>query len=316
MNASTNLAAELADENKAQKAFLDALIEARLLLPLGPAGVYGRGHVFEDVIERFDALITESAIADGAERMRFPPVVSRAAFEKSEYLKSMPQLAGSVFSFTGDQKQHMALLDAVHEGRDWSAYQTMTDVVLTPAACYPIYPTVAAQGALPAGGRLVDVYSYCFRHEPSGDPARMQMFRMREFVRLASEEEVRPWRDQWQERGLALLEAIGLTGATAPANDPFFGRGGKMLAQNQRDQKLKFELVYPITSTDKPTALLSFNYHQDHFGGIYGLTQADGSPAHTACVGFGMERVALALFKTHGLDPKTWPEPVREKLWP
>ena len=30
----------------------------------------------------------------------------------------------------------------------------------------------------------MDVFSYCFRHEPSVDPARMQMFRMREFVRI------------------------------------------------------------------------------------------------------------------------------------
>jgi seryl-tRNA synthetase len=309
MNALTN-------SDDAQKAYLDALVAKRLLLPLGPPGVYGRGHVFEDVIERFDALITASAVDDHAERMRFPPVISRASFEQSGYLKSMPQLAGSVSSFTGTHAQHMELLDLVHEGKDWSCCQTMTDVVLTPAACYPIYPTVAAQGPVPASGRLIDVYSYCFRHEPSGDPARMQMFRMREFVRLGAEEDVLPWRDRWQERGLALLDAIGLTGANAPANDPFFGRGGKMLAANQLEQKLKFELVYPITSVEKPTALLSFNYHQDHFGSIYGVKQENGQTAHTACVGFGMERVALALFKTHGLDPALWPDAVRARLWP
>ena len=42
---------------------------------------------------------------------------------------------------------------------------------------------------------------------------------------------------------------------------------------------------------------------------------ADGEVAHTACVGFGMERVALALFKHHGLDVKAWPAPVRKALW-
>ena len=38
---------------------------------------------------------------------------------------------------------------------------------------------------------------------------------------------------------------------------------------------------------------------------------ADGEVAHSACVGFGMERIALALFRTHGLDPATWPVSVR-----
>jgi hypothetical protein len=61
--------------------------------------------------------------------------------------------------------------------------------------------------------------------------------------------------------------------------------------------------------------VLSFNYHQDLFGGLYGIN-IDGETAHTGCVGFGMERVTLALLKTHGLDPIKWPASVRAKLWP
>jgi len=37
--------------------------------------------------------------------------------------------------------------------------------------------------------------------------------------------------------------------------------------------------------------------------------------ANTACLGFGLERVVMALFKTHGFEPKTWPLAVRERLW-
>ena len=40
-------------------------------------------------------------------------------------------------------------------------------IALTPAACYPLYPTVAKRGPLPAEGGLYDLQSYCFRHEPS-----------------------------------------------------------------------------------------------------------------------------------------------------
>ena len=54
------------------------------------------------------------------------------------------------------------------------------------------------------GGRLVTVYSYCFRHEPSMDPARLQSFRMREFIRLGAPEEVFAWREAWIARGAAL----------------------------------------------------------------------------------------------------------------
>jgi hypothetical protein len=32
------------------------------------------------------------------------------------------------------------------------------------------------------------------------------------------------------------------------ANDPFFGRAGRIMASSQRDQGLKFELLVPIES--------------------------------------------------------------------
>ena len=87
-----------------------------------------------------------------------------------------------------------------------------------------------------------------------------------------------------------------------------------MLAINQRDQRLKFELLIAIESEEKPTACLSFNYHQDHFGKTFGLTSADGEVAHTACVGFGHERVILALLKHYGTNVKRWPASLRQTL--
>ena len=297
----------------AQKEFLNQLFEAGLLVDCGVAGVYGRSATFEDLIERFDRYITRAGEADKPVVVRFPPVLNRKHFERSGYLKNMPQLGGTVHSFEGDQKAHLELIQELESGAEWSHHQKMTDVVLTPAGCYPLYPTL--KGDHPASGHLADVFSYCFRHEPSVDPARMQMFRMREFVRIGQPAEVTAWRSSWLDRGLAMMQALGLDVHIALANDPFFGRTGRMLAANQREQELKYELVVPITSEENPTAVLSFNYHQELFGSLYGITVA-GDTAHTSCVGFGMERVALALLKTHGLDPTTWPSAVREKLWP
>ena len=296
---------------QAQRAFLNELLEHGLLIDCGVPGVYGRSALFESVIERFDRFITRVGAADGPTAIRFPPVLNRAYFERSGYLKNMPQLAGTVHSFTGGQKEHVALIHALEAGEDWSAQQRMTDVVLTPAGCYPLYPML--RGEQPAAGRLFDVFSYCFRHEPSPDPARMQLFRMREYVRIGRPEEVTSWRAAWLDRGLAMMQMLGLPAHIALANDPFFGRTGKLLAANQREQELKYELVVPITSEQNPTAVLSFNYHQELFGGLYGIA-IEGEVAHTGCVGFGMERVVLALLKTHGLEPDGWPQAVKEAL--
>ncbi|MFO1426562.1 MAG: hypothetical protein U1F11_06235 [Steroidobacteraceae bacterium] len=89
-----------------------------------------------------------------------------------------------------------------------------------------------------------------------------------------------------------------------------------MLAQSQREQKLKFEVLVPVISAENPTAVCSFNYHQEHFGSTFEIRTADGATAHTACLGFGLERVTLALFRHHGFDPSKWPVEVRRQLWP
>jgi seryl-tRNA synthetase len=182
-----------------------------------------------------------------------------------------------------------------------------------PAACYPLYPAVAARGPLPDGGVTLDTGdSYVFRREPSSDPARMQIFHMREIVRIGEPATVTEWRRQWRARAEALLRSLGLELELEIAHDPFFGRTGRLLAAAQRDQELKWELMAPVAGT--PTAIASSNYHQDHFGHTCDLQMADGAPAHTSCMAFGEERVTLALFSAHGLDLAAWPDEVRRTL--
>ena len=91
----------------------------------------------------------------------------RRHVEEIGYLKSFPHLLGTIFSFAGDE--HAAAEQEEPRGRheDWSEFQTMSDLVLVPAACYPVYPAVATRGHLPEGGIMVDAGgAYVFRNEP------------------------------------------------------------------------------------------------------------------------------------------------------
>jgi seryl-tRNA synthetase len=292
--------------------FLAELVSAGLLIPGGVDGVFGRGPVFEAVVEAFDRFVTDRGSDLDATALRFPPLLGRRAYERTEHVRSFPQLIGSVHSFAGGDAEHAELLAAVEAGADWSGNFTASDLVFTPAACYPLYPR--ASGTLGPDGLTYDVMSYCFRNEPSLDPARMQLFRMHEFVRIASPEAARMFRDAWVERALAMLRELGLPAVAVPACDPFFGRVGGMLAASQLEQALKQEIVIPITSEERPTACASSNYHQDHFGRAFEIRLPDGRDAHSACVAFGLERVALALLRVHGTRPAAWPGSVRTVL--
>jgi seryl-tRNA synthetase len=293
---------------------LDQLIAHGLLLPSGVDGVYARSVRFESIVDALDAMVGRFGAIDTPEVLRFPPAMPQVALVKSGYLKSFPQLLGTIHCFCGNEAGHRTLLHCVEAGEDWTGQQQATDLLLTPAACYPLYSIIAARGRLPADGGIYDMHSWCFRHEPSLDPARMQTFRVREFVRMGRDDQVLAFRQIWFERAQDFINDLGLPYTIDVANDPFFGRPGRLMAESQRESKLKYELLVPINSEAKPTACMSFNYHLNHFGEAWGIALTDGAQAYSGCVGFGLERIALAVFKHHGLDSAAWPEKVRSAL--
>jgi seryl-tRNA synthetase len=293
--------------------FLDRLLASGLLISTGVDGLYGRNALFEAVVTGFGRLVTLAGSADDAEEVSFPPTMPRKQLETSSYIKNFPRLIGTVHSFCGHDDDHRRLLAQLAAGDDWTGGQLATDVVLTPAACYPLYPMMAARGPLPDGGKTFDICSFCFRHEPSRDPARMQHFRQREHVRAGSPDQIALFRRQWIERASEIIRGLRLPFEIVPANDPFFGRAGKLMKAHQLEQGLKMELVIPVANVE-PTACVSFNDHQDNFARAWGVRQANGDLAATACVGFGLERIALALFRHHGMDTAAWPADVRASL--
>jgi seryl-tRNA synthetase len=238
--------------------------------------------------------------------------MSRKQLEKSGYLKSFPNLLGCVCALHGSES-----LDPrrrrPHEKAATGPVADASDLVLSPAACYPVYPIVAARGTLPAGGLQFDIEADVFRHEPSRSLDRLQSFRMREFVRIGSPRKSSSSASGWMARAPQLAADLGLPFTIDVANDPFFGRVGQVMAVSQRQQALKFELLIPYYPGATPTACMSFNYHREHFGRC-GTSRRTASPAHTSCVAFGIDRLTVALFAVHGLDLAKWPAVTRAAL--
>src|SRR5690348_15836249 len=104
-------------------------------------------------------------------------------------------MMGSVHSFERGADELVELERRQARGEDWTDGLRAIDVMLTPAACYPLYPTVS--GTVGPEGRTIDLRAFVFRHEPSNDPSRMQLFRQREYVRIGTPVQAVAHRDEW-----------------------------------------------------------------------------------------------------------------------
>ncbi|ADG78880.1 Aminoacyl-transfer RNA synthetases class-II family profile domain-containing protein OS=Tsukamurella paurometabola (strain ATCC 8368 / DSM / CCUG 35730/ CIP 100753 / JCM 10117 / KCTC 9821 / NBRC 16120 / NCIMB 702349/ NCTC 13040) OX=521096 GN=Tpau_2272 PE=4 SV=1 [Tsukamurella paurometabola] len=302
------------DEQREQ--FRTSLFEAGHLIPSGIDGVYGRGAEFEKLVAGVDALVADAiheAHGGATTVLAFPPVMPREILDRTDYIASFPHLSAAVATYPGGNAEHRLLLAGRAAGHDWGGHLRSSDLALVPSACHPVYPMLT--GTLPRDGAWVDVAGYCFRAEPSNDPARMQSFRMHEIVRVGTERAAVAHRDSWIARAADLLGELGLKVERTPAVDPFFGGSGGAQAADQRSGELKTELMVRIYGAHQPgVAVASSNYHRDQFGARFDITTVDGAVAHSACFGFGIERVALALLAAHGMQRSAWPAAVNARL--
>lgn len=253
--------------------FRSDLLASGMLIDTGVNGIYLRSGTFEKIVRSVSDLISLAFTDQNAEVFHCPPVIPRDTLERSGYSHNFPDLMGTL--------------------------KESDELVLASVVCHSVYPLYS--GRLPVGGRCLEVFGHCFRHEPSRDPFRMQAFRTQEFVYMGDPDEAIVRRVLWLERYVALFSGFGLDVDVVVANDPFCGRTGKFMASIQRAKTLKYEIVW------SGVALASANYHMDHFAKEFGIETYDGEVAHTACSGPGIERVALALLRTYGFHPDDWP---------
>jgi seryl-tRNA synthetase len=292
--------------------FIRSIFEAGLLEESGVAGVYHRSFEFEKIIRGIETCVS-SAGGDEKRRQLFcSPVMARSTLAKCGFLTSFPDLVGTISSFAGSEADLQMLRERIENGGDWADLLTATQLAMCSAACQNIYPLLVGT-PIPPDGIMYEVQAQCFRHEPSDDLARMLSFRQREFVFIGTEHDAREHAELLRSRFCEVLDSLELSYEVVAANDPFFGRMGRLLADSQRKKSLKYEFVAPITS-EVPHSIGSVNFHEDHFGASFGLSMFDGSVAHSSCVGVGLERFALALLFLHGTNTATWPAEIRKLL--
>jgi len=186
---------------------------------------------------------------------------------------------------------------------------------LAPAVCYHAYPEWEGK-TLGSEPTLLTAVGRCYRYEGGNHIPleRLWDFTMREIIVLGTREQVEAQRQALVRQVGELVARLQLDAVIEPASDPFFTSGDEGKRLMQQAGALKHELLLTVDAGGRAIAAASFNHHHDYFGTRFDIALADGNPAHSGCIAFGLERWVLALLAQHGVDAEQWPDAARAWL--
>ncbi len=232
-----------------------------------------------ELFERLDATLRAWTLECGGEERRFGALIDSATLGRAGYPEAFPHL---LMSAAVARDPHTDFSEENAALTSWS---------LSPAVCYHAFGELS--GRVLTQGVALAARGTCFRHEDGDalEPGRRQVeFEMRELI-LAGPE---PWIEErlarFQPMVSELARARGLETQWCPANDPFFLPRAHGKAHMQRLLGTKLELCLPCG-----LAIASINRHGTYLTERFDIRLGDGTPAHSACVAFGLDRWAAHL---------------------
>ena len=239
--------------------------------------------------------------------------MSRRQLERSGYLKSFPHFLGCICCLGGSEADVRGTVERFEAGEDWTDALSAADLVLTPAACYPVYPIVASRGEVPAEGLLFDVASDCFRREPSRDIDRLQSFRMREYVCVGTRAN-RRFPNSLDGASARPRQSAGIAVSRRSRQRRFLWPRRQAHGDEPDRAGAEIRIARFGSLSRAADRLHEFQLSPRPLGTAWNLHNKAGAVMNSGCVAFGMDRLALALFATHGLETSSWPEAPRKAL--
>jgi acyl carrier protein len=272
-------------ENRARFASPLAALRARGDVALGGPGRVALSGFALDVLHAVDHTVSQWARELNATEHRYPSLIDPDVLKRAGKADSVPE--------------------------DLTLHNDM----FPPAVCYHAYPEWEGKTLRPEP-TLLTARGRCSRYEDGSyvPLERLRQFTMREIIILGSRDQVDDARHSLVRQVSELVTMLELDAAIDLAADPFFTSADEGRRLMQQAAALKYELRLTIDEAGRTIAAASFNHHQDFFGTRFDIRLADGTPAHSGCVAFGLERWVLALCAQHGVDHRAWPDAAREWL--
>ena len=281
-------------------------------------GLFAYGGLLLKIMEYFKLKVKELGVKKlKAKELQFPILFPVDSFRKGGYMETFPHH----IMFQTTVKSDIEVLnkyakDEKAKVRILEDHMCIPQNVIKHAACGPIYPSIENMQiddeSLPLAFFIMDK---CFRNESSNvfELARLNEFSMAEIVFVGSAEQTREEIKKAMRLWYYWSDVFELNCSIKTANDSFFAGNYKKLKLFQLlgDSKQEFRWLLPYCNTY--ISCSSVNFHRTHFARKYNIKNKE-SYCQTACIAFGIERLAYAFLAQHGCNPKNWSSKVYKEI--
>ncbi len=281
---------------------------------LGP-GLFAFCGDFLRVRTALDVKVRAIAATHSAIELSFPPLWPVPVLQSIDYFHDFPQLVLMASGVEPNFEARGVFADRFRKGAERRAIACTAENgvapahnVLAPTVCDCCYWLL--RGRCDVTDQISTMHGQVFRNESSSDGRldRLTAYTMREIVMVGSPAFVLSHRDALIDEVSVLISSLDLACDIKAADDPFFCNDALQKSIIQSLNKLKYEVEVPLYDGRK-TAVASINLHNDFFSRNYGYKSGESYP-FSACVAFGYERLAYALFCCHGAELADWPAAV------
>ena len=296
------------------------VLEARGDVQRIAPGLFAFSGQFLRVRQALDAVVQDITARRAAREMAYPPLWPVPMLTAIDYFHDFPQLSLLVAGVAPDFQARATFADRNRKTAGRNTISCTAENGIGQAA-HALAPTICdccywlLRGRRDVADQVLTVHGNVFRNETSEDGRldRLTAFTMREIVMIGRKDFVLAQRAALVNEIELLLTQLDLKSSIVSADDPFFCNEALYKGAYQGGYRLKYE-AHAALYGGRSTAIASINLHKDYFSRSYDFSGPDGAAIYSACVGFGYERMAYALFCRHGAEIANWPQPVRAKL--
>lgn len=244
---------------------------------------------FLSIMDLFDQIILKWAKEDNAEIFMYPDIISIEKISSCRYI---------------EQFHHNCFFNYTSNSDEYNEHKMIpTDYIHNPSICMHSYIQQEGNIINTKEPVVLTAKGKCLRNEAKEYHTldRLLDFTMREIVFMGSEDFVLQKRKKYMELSNQLMKDLNIIGNIKASNDPFFKREDERKSDYQRKFKLKYELNFADMDEDREVAVGSFNFHGIHFGRAFQIKTEENRYIYTACMAFGLERMAYTFITQAGV---------------